>query len=377
MIVGVWVGVLVGVRVSVCVAVLVGVRVGVCVGVWVTVGVLVTVAVWVGVFWFALLTLYGLFVPNTWRRGAVVVGLIAACPLAVALVEEGRTGWPLAGRPLQYYLAVLGFWAAFGAVLAVFGSRHIEALRRQASEARRLGQYRLTKRLGAGGMGEVYLAEHVLLRRPCAVKLIRPERVSDPGSLQHFEREVQATATLTHPNTVEIYDYGRAEDGTFYYVMEYLPGMSLAEVVSRHGPLPPGRVVSLLLQVCSALGEAHAIGLIHRDVKPGNIMACIRGGVHDVAKLLDFGLVEAQGMPRMRRVTFASWLASRPIRSPTTCPSSRHASMTTDGRVPIAIGFTAAASMRTMLCSSSRLAGAISSATSAPIWLARFVTRKT
>src|SRR5262249_22791118 len=145
-----------------------------------------------------------------------------------------------------------------------------------------------------GGMGEVYLAEHRLLRRPCAVKLIRPERVSDPHSLDLFEREVQATAGLTHPNTVEVYDYGRTEDGTFYYVMEYLSGLTLEELVCRHGPLPPGRVVFLLRQVCDALQEAHDAGLVHRDVKPGNIMVCTRGGMHDVAKLLDFGLVEPQ-----------------------------------------------------------------------------------
>src|SRR5204863_10143764 len=151
---------------------------------------------------------------------------------------------------------------------------------------------RLTKRLGAGGMGEVYLAEHVLLRRPCAVKLIRPERVGDPGSLQHFEREVQATATLTHPNTVQVFDYGRAADGTFYYVMEYLPGSSLEQLVSARGPFPPARAVHILRQVCGALAEAHSIGLVHRDVKAGNIIVCERGGVAHVAKLLDFGVVE-------------------------------------------------------------------------------------
>ena len=144
-------------------------------------------------------------------------------------------------------------------------------------------------------MGEVYLAEHRLLRRPCAVKLIRPERVGDPRNLGLFEREVQATAGLTHPNTVEVYDYGHAEDGTFYYVMEYLSGLTLEDVVRRHGPLPPGRAVYLLRQVCDALREAHDAGLVHRDVKPGNLMVCTRGGIHDVAKLLDFGLVEPRG----------------------------------------------------------------------------------
>jgi serine/threonine-protein kinase len=110
-----------------------------------------------------------------------------------------------------------------------------------------------------------------------------------------FEREVRATATLTHANIVQVYDYGLTENGTFYYVMEYLPGPTLEELVEQHGPLPPARAVHLLRQVCGALGEAHAIGLIHRDVKPRNILVCTRGGVHDVAKLLDFGLVRTQG----------------------------------------------------------------------------------
>jgi serine/threonine-protein kinase len=248
-----------------------------------------------GLFWFALLATYGLLVPNSRRRCAVVVAAIAACPVAVELAQSGRTGQELTGRPLVYYLTLLGFWVGFGALLAVFGSHHIAVLRRQVSEARRLGHYRLKERLGSGGMGEVYLAEHALLRRPCAVKLIRAERAGDPQNLRRFEREVQATATLTHPNTVEIFDYGHAEDGTFYYVMEYLPGPSLEELVRRHGPLPPGRAVHLLRQACGALQEAHGAGLIHRDVKPGNILVCERGGEHDVAKLLDFGLVRARG----------------------------------------------------------------------------------
>src|SRR5262249_21840423 len=151
--------------------------------------------------------------------------------------------------------------------------------------------YLLKERLGAGGMGEVYLAEHRLLKRPCAVKLIRPERARDPQLLQRFEREVQATARLSHFNTVEIYDYGRTEDGTFYYVMEYLPGLSLDELVTRHGPLPAARAVHFLRQLCGALREAHGAGLVHRDIKPSNIIACNPGGVHDVVELVDFGLV--------------------------------------------------------------------------------------
>ena len=164
------------------------------------------------------------------------------------------------------------------AVGSTFGARAISRLRREVAEARQLGQYRLRRQLGAGGMGEVYLAEHQLLKRPCALKLIRPGADADPKALARFEREVRLTAALSHPNTVEIYDYGRTEDGTFYYVMEYLPGLSLAELVERHGPLPPGRAVYLLRQVCGALREAHAAGLIHRDIKPSNIFAARRGG---------------------------------------------------------------------------------------------------
>src|SRR5205807_1722144 len=136
-----------------------------------------------------------------------------------------------------------------------------ELLRYQAWEARQLGQYRLGRCLGRGGMGEVYLGEHLLLRRPCAIKLIRPERAGDPRNLMRFEREVQTTATLTHPNTIQIYDYGHTEDGTFYYVMEYLEGLTLEELVKAHGPLPPARAIFLLRQVCLALREAHAVGL--------------------------------------------------------------------------------------------------------------------
>lgn len=238
--------------------------------------------------WCVLILVYGLLIPNTWRRCAAVVAGMALWPMLL------NAGVGLEGRPVESHLTFLvesGLNLAIAAALAVYGSHRIEVLREQAVEARKLGQYRLKHRLGGGGMGEVYLAEHVLLRRPCAIKFIRPDLANDPQFLRRFEREVQATATLSHPNTVEVYDYGLADDGTFYYAMEYLPGLSLEELVHRHGSLEPERVVHLLRQVCGALGEAHGVGLVHRDIKPGNVLICQRGGLHDVAKLLDFGLV--------------------------------------------------------------------------------------
>jgi tRNA A-37 threonylcarbamoyl transferase component Bud32 len=242
----------------------------------------------------------GLYVPKSWRRVALVVGPLALLPFTVLLAlwlrHPTAMGWLERGWMNRGVtpVALFSFDAMLLVILAVgstYGAHMISNLRRQVVEARQLGQYRLRGRIGSGGMGEVYLAEHQLLKRPCALKLIRPGHVADQEALDRFEREVRLTATLSHPNTVEIYDYGRTEDGTYYYVMEYLPGLSLADLVERHGPLPPERAVYLLRQVCRALHEAHASGLIHRDVKPSNIFAARRGQMDDVAKLLDFGLV--------------------------------------------------------------------------------------
>jgi serine/threonine-protein kinase len=247
-----------------------------------------------------LILTYGLYVPKSWRRTAFVVGPLALLPFATlsalalwhpVTMEWLWKGWHYSTTPRAVLFTFDALILLILAIGSTFGARTISRLRRQVAEARRLGQYCLGQRLGAGGMGEVYLAEHQLLKRPCAVKLIRPGPESGSKILERFEREVRLTATLSHPNTVEIYDYGRAEDGTYYYVMEYLRGLNLAELVERHGPLPPGRAVYLLRQVCGALREAHAAGLIHRDIKPSNIFTARRGGMDDVAKLLDFGLV--------------------------------------------------------------------------------------
>ena len=190
-----------------------------------------------------------------------------------------------------------------GAGLAIYGAHVLNSLRKDLHNARKFGQYQLGRQLGVGGMGEVYMAEHQLLKRPCALKLIRSDSVADPIALARFEREVKSAARLSHPNTIAIYDYGHTQDGTFYYVMEYLPGLSLQDLVMQYGPLPPGRLIFLLRQICGGLAEAHALGIIHRDLKPANIFVALRGGEADIAKVLDFGLVKLTGDPDSPELT--------------------------------------------------------------------------
>jgi serine/threonine protein kinase len=219
---------------------------------------------------------------------------MAGVPLAYVLagmhVAEGSdTHAPLA---LVWYEAVL----AFAGAVAVLASHVGFSLRNHVAEARRLGDYHLDELIGQGGMGTVYLASHALLRRPTAIKLLRPD-VADAHTLSRFEREVQQTSRLTHPNNIRIYDYGTTSDGVFYYAMEHLDGLDLARIVTATGAMPPGRVVHVLVQVCGALAEAHGIGLVHRDVKPSNIVLCKRGGEHDVVKVLDFGVLRDMNTP--------------------------------------------------------------------------------
>src|SRR5205814_5012167 len=218
--------------------------------------------------WFTLIVIYGTFIPNTCKRTTIIVGFMSLLPLVITAGIGLAEGTFVMEEGVLMDMAILMLIAV---AVAVFGAHKIEALRMEAFNARQLGQYRLKQRLGSGGMGEVYLAEHQMLKRPCAVKLIRPEKAGDPRMLARFEREVRATAKLSHWNSIDIYDYGRTADGTFYYVMAYLPGHNIVEMVENYGPIPPGRAVYLLDQVCAALAEAHGIGLVHRDIKPANI----------------------------------------------------------------------------------------------------------
>ncbi|WP_165227321.1 serine/threonine-protein kinase [Aquisphaera insulae] len=242
-----------------------------------------------------LMTLYAVFIPNDPRTTARVVMTMALGPFLVLAALQ----WKSAEAPAMVdQLARTEFaignmlFVLLSAALAIYTSHTLNHLRRDLHQARKLGQYRLGEKLGEGGMGEVYLAEHQLLKRPCALKLIKPDVNTNPIALARFEREVQTAATLSHPNTIEIFDYGHADDGTFYYVMEYLPGLSVSDLVHQFGPLPPGRAIFLTRQVCGALSEAHRMGVVHRDLKPANIIVAILGGKCDVPKVLDFGLVK-------------------------------------------------------------------------------------
>lgn len=217
--------------------------------------------------------------------------------------------------PLQsltwIFRGVFGLFVC-AATIAAFCWLKTRWLREQVAEARKLGQYTLGELIGQGGMGKVYKATHAMLRRPTAIKLIEP-RDADTETIARFEREVQLASDLTHPNTVQIYDYGCTEDGVFYFAMEYLPGTTLDELVVRDGPLPAARAVHVLRQVCASLCEAHRKGLVHRDVKPANIMLCERGGQYDFVKVLDFGLVKRTSTVHDAQATGSQDLSGTPL----------------------------------------------------------------
>ena len=260
------------------------------------------------VAWNALWVLvFCMFVPAAPRK-LLPAALLAATTDPVAMALGTLRGLEVETRPVALFIDFLPSYLS--ALIGVLSSKVIRDLAGRVQEERRLGSYHLEKRLGRGGMGEVWEARHRMLARPAAVKLIRPEILrASPGDgsviLRRFEREAQATALLRSPHTVELYDFGVTGDGSFYYVMELLDGLDAETLVARHGPVPPARAVHFLRQVCDSLAEAHANGLVHRDVKPANVFVCRYGTKLDFVKVLDFGLVtsgtESSGDARLTR----------------------------------------------------------------------------
>ena len=240
------------------------------------------------------IAVYPLIIPSPPGR-TLAVGLAAAAtaPLGLLILRGLDL---ISGRPGDYVVASV--MPLISVSIAVLGSRLLHGLNVDLARGRQLGSYHLESRLGRGGMGEVWRARHQMLARPAAIKLVRPEalggsRESRDTLLARFKREAQATALMQSPHTIQLYDYGVSDAGTFYYVMELLDGLDLDSFVKRFGPLPAGRVVYLLRQVCQSLAEAHHHGLIHRDVKPANLYMCRYGLELDFIKVLDFGLVKS------------------------------------------------------------------------------------
>jgi len=225
-------------------------------------------------------------------RGAEVIGAwrwLARYDLGiVAEIGVDEAFAPL--RFLSISFTVIGGITVLSLVAAFMSAFLLSRLSRQLGRAQRLGAYTLERKISEGGMATIHLARHALLKRPTAIKILK-KHVATDEFVHRFEREVQLASQLLHPNTVQIYDFGRTAEGEPYYVMEYLDGVTLAELVRESGRVPPGRVIHILRQIAAALREAHLRGLVHRDVKPENVMLC-RRGEDDVVKLLDFGLVK-------------------------------------------------------------------------------------
>ncbi|MEO1481051.1 MAG: serine/threonine-protein kinase [Myxococcota bacterium] len=246
-----------------------------------------------------------IWVPSTARRTAIL-GTAIGLPMVIATYYlfidiDAALYQEVLSRDIDVEFTAQSMASGAAAAIAVYwvlavataasASKVFYGLRKQVEDAKQLGQYKLERKLGEGGMGMVFRATHGMLRRPTAVKLLLPEKAGEHNLLR-FEREVQLTATLTHPNTVTIFDYGRTPDGVFYYAMELLDGATLEDIVELRVPVAQSRVLKILQQTAGALSEAHGLGLVHRDIKPSNIMLCRYGGQHDMVKVLDFGLVK-------------------------------------------------------------------------------------
>ena len=253
-------------------------------------------ATWIGLSWVAVwMLLFTIVVPSTPRR-SVIAALAASSGVSVmAAVSFAAYPPPLMPNAVQFFFLFI-FPYLLVVVMAYVGARVLFALGDEVRKARELGSYRLLERIGQGGMGEVWRARHRLLARPAAIKLIRPPAPSSiigSEATSRFEREAQAIASLRSPHTVDLFDFGIADDGTFYYVMELLDGLDAERIVNRFGPMPAERVIHVIRQVCHSLSEAESISLVHRDIKPANIILCRYGEEYDFVKVLDFGIVKA------------------------------------------------------------------------------------
>jgi eukaryotic-like serine/threonine-protein kinase len=244
----------------------------------------------------AVVIMFPLIMPGPPRRMlAAALAAAATSPLALLLLD--LSGKVKVTDPEDYFR--MSFSPCVAAAFAYFGARIIYGLGREVALARELGSYQLGELLGRGGMGEVYRATHRMLARPAAIKLIRPEMIGGGDNdatqlaVRRFRLEAEVAASLRSPHTVELYDFGVTEDRTLYFVMELLDGMDLESLVRQKGPVPAGRVIYILRQVCESLEEAHRRGLVHRDIKPANIHLGCLGLQHDFVKVLDFGLVKS------------------------------------------------------------------------------------
>ena len=233
-------------------------------------------------------------IPSSPRRTIAVTAMVGVLKIVLTSILVPAADGGLAWATVVSFPATSVMEWIIATITCTVISRIIFGLRAEVREARRFGQYVLERKIGEGAMGVVYRATHAMLRRPAAIKLLLKDRASE-SDLARFEREVQLTSRLVHPNTISIFDYGRTAEGVFYYVMEYLDGLDLQTLVEQYGPVEPARAIHILAQICGALAEAHALGLIHRDIKPANIVLTERPDETDVVKVVDFGLVKSFG----------------------------------------------------------------------------------
>jgi eukaryotic-like serine/threonine-protein kinase len=268
--------------------------------------------------WTAILILAAAMIMPTTPRRTLIGSLIAAAMGPIAMGIAYLLGRPVLSPGVTFVIYLPNFiWA----VIATLPSAMFQRMGRQIREARELGSYELVEQLGAGGMGTVWRARHRLLARDAAIKLVKPEALGDTDSaaqsqLRRFEREAQATALLQSQHSIRLFDFGVAEDGSFYYVMELLDGRDLESLIKEFGPLPPERAMFMLRQLCHSLAEAHARGMVHRDIKPANIFVCRMGLDFDFVKVLDFGLVQTRRHDASNAVTETLITAQQLIGTP-------------------------------------------------------------